>query len=81
MDFAGYGGKRLPTPNKRTYAGISTGTGRFYGETSYGELFVNATTDGSKELYNLERKRTKERKAQHVRGSISPHKKLPFIGR
>ena len=81
IDFAGYGGKRLPTPNRRTYQSITTGNGKFYGKSAYGEMFVNATTQGSRELYCLERMRSKERKEEHVRGSISPRKKLPFIGR
>ena len=62
-DFSGQGSKRLPTPNRRTYDSITTGKGRFYGQTAYGENFVNATTTGSREMYCLERMRSKERKA------------------
>ena len=62
MDYTGYDGKRLPTPNRRQRSVITTGIGKFYGRTAYGEEFVNSSTEGSRELYKLERMRSKERK-------------------
>jgi len=79
ITYQGHG--RLPTPNRRTYGSLTTGVGRFYGRTSYGENFLNKSTENQAELFVLERMRLKESKARHQRGTISPFKPLPFLAK
>lgn len=61
LNYAGYGEKRLPTPNRLTYQTSFVGHGKFYGQTAYGEQFVKANTEDSCATFNLDRKRFIER--------------------
>ena len=71
----------MPSANIRKYGSLNAGNGRFYGYTSYGDNFQDSATQNTRELYRLERQKLKERQAFHTRGSLSPSKKLPFIGK
>ena len=56
LSFVGIGKQRLPTPNRLKHeGGLFGGTTKFSAQTAYGESFINANTDGSRELFNLER--------------------------
>ena len=79
MTYQAHG--RLPTPNKSKYVNLTTGHGRFYGQTSYGLNFFSRHDEDYRELKAIERERVKEHKKRFQRGSISPYRKLPFIGR
>ena len=79
MTYAGSG--RLPTPNKRGNAQLTTGFGRFYGETSYGSNFDNKQDTAFREGFLVTRTRVKDHRARHQKGSgsLSPPRQLPNI--
>ena len=72
----------MPTPNKLgAHSNLKTGFGRFYGESAYGSQFMNMYDDKYKEHIKMARVQANERKQKFQKGSISPHKPLPFIGK
>ena len=79
MNYQAY--KKLPETNRINHVNLRTGFGKFYGQTAYGQQFVNVTDQSFKENFKLERQRVKEHKERHVRGHLSPSRKLPFIAK
>ena len=72
---------RLPTPNKRAQPKLTTGFGKFYGQTSYGSNFVDGHDESYREKFKIEKARIKEQGMRARQGSFSPIKprQLPNI--
>ena len=60
---------------------LTTGFGKFYGESSYGSHFMNKQDDDYREKYRVEKARVKEFGSRFQRGSLSPSKTIPFYGK
>ena len=72
---------KMPEPNKKGNSALTTGFGRFYGQTSYGAQYTNLHDKNYIDAMNEDRERTKKAKERHQKGSLSPIRKLPFIGK